>query len=74
MQAIHCGGGFSVTPSCPTFYDSMDCSMPDLPVHRHLLELAQIHVHCIGDAIQPSPPLLSPSLPAFNLTENQGLF
>ena len=51
----------------------MDCSMPGFPVHHQLLELAQIHVHQVGDAIQPFHPLLSPS-PAFNLSQHQGLF
>ena len=45
-----------------------------LPVHRQLPEIAQTHVHCISDAIQPSHPLSSPSLPAFNLSQHQGLF
>ena len=48
------------------FVTPMDCSMPGFPVHHQLLELAQTHVHQVGDAIQPSHPLLSPS-PAFNL-------
>ena len=52
----------------------MDCSMPSIPVHHQLLELAQIHVHGVGDAIQPSHPLSSPSPPAFNLSQHQGLF
>ena len=52
----------------------MDCSMPDLPVHHQLPELAQTHVHQFGDAFQPSHPLLSPSPPAFNLLQHQGLF
>ena len=52
----------------------MDCSMPGLPVHNQLLELTQIHVHWVGDAIQPSHPLLSSSPPAFNLSQHQGLF
>ena len=52
----------------------MDCSMPGFPVHHQLPELAQTHVHSIGDAIQPSHPLLSPSLPAVNLAQQQGLF
>ena len=52
----------------------MDCSMPGLPVYRQLLELTQIHVHWVGDAIQPSHPLSSPSPPAFNLSKHQGLF
>ena len=50
----------------------MDCSMPGFPVHPQFLELAQTHVHQVGDAIQPSHPLLSPS-PAFNLFQHQGL-
>ena len=73
MQPIHCCC-FWVTQSRLTFYDSMDCSTPGLPVRHHLLELAQIHVHWVGDAIQPSPPLLSPSVPAFNLSQHQVLF
>ena len=52
----------------------MDCSMPGLPVHHQLPELAQTHVHRIGDAIQPSHPLSSPSSLAFNLSQHQGLF
>ena len=51
----------------------MDCSTPGLPVHHQLLELAQTHVHWVGDAIQPSHPLSSPSPPAFNLSQHQGL-
>ena len=54
----------SVTQLCLTLCDPMDCSMPGLPVHHQLPELAQTHVHQVGDAIQPSHPLLSPSLPA----------
>ena len=49
----------SVAQSCPTFCDPMDCSTPGFPVHHQLPELAQIHVHQAGDAIQPSHPLLS---------------
>ena len=52
----------SVAQSCPTLCDLMDCSTPSFPVHHHLLELAQIHVHWISDAIQPSLPLSSPFL------------
>ena len=55
------------------FLRPMDCSTPGLPVHYQLLEPAQTHVHCIGDAIQPSHPLSSPS-PAFNISQHQGLF
>ena len=54
-------------------FDPMDCSMPGLPVNHQLPEFTQTHVHCVGDAIQPSHPLSSPS-PAFNLSQHQGLF
>ena len=63
----------SVTQSCLTFCDPMDSSMPGFPVHHQLLELAQMHVHRVGDAIQPTHPLSSPSPPAFNLSQHQGL-
>ena len=63
----------SVTQSCLTLCDPMDCSTPGLPVY-HLLELAQTHVHQVSDAIQPSHPLSSPSPPTFNLSQHQGLF
>ena len=52
----------------------MDCSTQDHTVHHQLLELTQTHVHWVSDAIQQSHPLLSPSSPAFNLSQNQGLF
>ena len=52
----------------------MDCSTPGLPVHHQLPEFTQAHVHWVSDAIQPSHPLSSPSLPAFNLSQHQGLF
>ena len=52
----------------------MNRSTPGLPVHHQLLEFTQTHVHWVGDAIQPSPPLSSPSPPAFNLSQHQGLF
>ena len=52
----------------------MDCRTPDLPVHHQLPEITQIHAHWVSDAIQPSHPLLSPSPPAFNLSQHQGLF
>ena len=64
----------SVTQSCLTLCNHMDCSIPDLPVHHQLPELAQTHVHGAGDASQPSHPPLSPSPPAFNLAQHQGLF
>ena len=63
----------SVIQSCPTLCDPMDCSMSGFPVHRQLLELAQIHVHWVGDAIQPSHHPSSTS-PAFNLAQHQDLF
>ena len=53
----------SVTQSCPTLGDPMDCSTPGFPVHHQLPELTQTHVHCIGDDMQPSHPLSSPSHP-----------
>ena len=56
----------SVTRSCPTLCDPMNHSSPGLPVHHQLLEFNQTHVHWVGDAIQPSHPLLSPSPPAPN--------
>ena len=62
----------SVAQSCPS--NPMDCSTPGLPVHHQLPELTQTHVHWVGDAIQPSHPLLSPSPPAYNLSQHQGLF
>ena len=55
-------------------YNAMDCSMPGFPVPHHLSEFAQVHVHCIGDAIQPSHPLMPASLSALNLSQHQGLF
>ena len=64
----------SVTHLCLTLCDPMDSSTPGLPVHRQLLEFTQTHVHWVSDAIQPSPPLSSPSPPAFNLSQHQGLF
>ena len=63
----------SVTQSCPTLCDPMNCSMPDLSVHHQLLEFTQTHVHWVGDVIQPSHPLSYPSA-AFNLSQHQGLF
>ena len=63
----------SVTQSRPALCDPMDCSTPGLLVHRQLPELAQTHIHRVGDAIQPSQLLLSPSPPAFNLSWHQGL-
>ena len=53
----------SITKLCPTLCDAMDCSMPEFPIPHHHPEFAQVHIHWIGDAIQPSHPLLSPSPP-----------
>ena len=64
----------SVAQSCLTLCDSMDCSTPGFPVHHQLPELTKTHVHWVGDAIQPSHPLLSPSPTTFNLSQHQGLF
>ena len=64
----------SVAQSCPAFCDPMDCSMRGFPIHHQLLELAQTHIHRVGDAIQPSHPLLSPSPPSFNHSHHQDLF
>ena len=64
----------SVTQSCPTLCNPMNHSTPGLPVHHQLLESTQTYVHCVGDVIQPSHPLLSPSPPALNLSQHQGLF
>ena len=64
----------SVPRSCLTLWDPMDCSMPGFPVHYQLPELAQTHVHWVGDAIQPFHALSSPSPPAFNLSQHQGIF
>ena len=57
-----------------TLCHPMDCSMSGIPVHHQLLEPTQTQVCRVGDAIQPSHPWLSPSPPAFNLSQNQGLF
>ena len=64
----------SVAQLCLTLCDPMNHSMPGLPVHHQILESTQTHVHCVGDAIQPSHPLSSPSPPAFNLSQHQGPF
>ena len=64
----------SVSQSCPTLCDPMNLSMPGLPVHHQLLESTQTHVHSVGDAIQWSYSLSSPSLSALNLSQHQGLF
>ena len=69
---------FKITKSyaqlCLTLCDPMNRSTPGLPVHHQLPEFTQTHVHRVGDAIQPSHPLSSPSPLAFNLSQSQGLF
>ena len=64
----------SVTQSCLTLCDPMNCSMPGPLVHHQLPEFTQTHAHQVGDAIQPSHPLLSPSPPAPNPSQHQDLF
>jgi len=64
----------SVTQSCLTLCDPMNCSMPGLSVHHQFLEFTQTHVHRVGDAIQPSHPLSSPFSPAPNPSQHQSLF
>ena len=64
----------SVAQSCPTLCNPMNHSTPGLPVHPQLPEFTQTRVHQVGDAIQPSHPLLSPSPPAPNPSQHQGLF
>ena len=63
----------SVAQSCLTLCDPMNHSTPGLLIHHQLLEFTQTHVHRVSDAIQPSHPLLSPSPPALNLSQHQGL-
>ena len=64
----------SVTKSSPNLCDPMDWSTPGFPVHHQLPEFAQTHIHQVSDVIQPSHPLSLPSLPAFCLSQHQGLF
>ena len=61
----------SVTQSCPTLCDPMNCSTPGLPVHHQLPEFTQTHIHRVGDAIQPSHPLSPPSPPAPNPSQHE---
>ena len=64
----------SVAQSCPTLCNPMNSSTAGLPVHHHLPEFTQTHVHRVRDAIQPSYPLLPPSPPASNPSQHQSLF
>ena len=77
-KSIHCNKEpvqcSSVIQSCLTLCDPMDCSMPGLAVHHQLPEFTQTHVHWVGNAIQPSHPLSSPSATTFNVSNHQGLF
>ena len=63
----------SIAKLCPTLCDPTNHSTPGLPVHHQLPEFTQTHVHCVGDAIQPSHPLSSRSPPTLNLSQDQGL-
>ena len=72
-QCLHSVQFSSFAQSCPTLCDPMGCSTPSLPDRHQLPELAQTHVHQVGDAIQPSHPLSSPSPSAFSLSQQKGL-
>ena len=74
LSRLSCCSCCSVTQSCLTLCDPMDCSMAGLPVSHHLPEFAQVHVHCISDAVQPSHPLMPSSPSALNLSQHPGLF
>ena len=74
LLGLHYSQFSSVTQSCPTLCDPMDCSIPGFPVHHQHPELSQIQVHWVGDANQLSHPLSTPSLSAFNLSQHQDLF
>ena len=74
IYGLSCIQFSSFAQSCPSLCDPMNGSMPGLPVHHHLPEFTQTHVHQVSDAIQPSHPLSSPSLPAPNPSQHQGLF
>ena len=75
LQNVHQSVQFnSVSQSCPTLCNPMNHSTPGLPVHHHLPEFTQTHIHQVGDAIQPSHPLSSPSPPALNPSQHQSLF
>ena len=63
-----------VAQLCPTLCNPMHCNTPGFPVHHQLPRFTKTHIHQVGDAIQPSHPLSSPSPPALNLSQHQGLF
>ena len=76
-QMLACGSNSQFSPTTqayPTIHDPIDCSTPGFPVHHQLPELSRTHVHWVGDAIQPSHLLSSPSPLTFNLSQHQGLF
>ena len=73
-NSVDCSVQFSsVTQSCPTLHDPMICSTPGFPVHHQLLQFTQTHIHWVSDAIQPSHPLWSRSIPALNPSQHQSL-
>ena len=74
VSGLHSVQFSSVAQSCPTLCHPMDCRTPGLPVHHRLSKFTHTHVHWVGHAIQPSHPLSSPSPPALNLSQHQGLF
>ena len=74
LASVSSGKFSSVAQLCPILCNPMDCSTLGFPVHHQPLELAQMHVHRVGDVIQPSHPLSFPSPPAFSLSKHQGLF
>ena len=74
MSQEHLFSSVQFTQSCPTPCDPMNCSTPGLPVHHQFPESTQTHVCLVGDAIQPSHSLSSPSPHALNLSQHQGLF
>ena len=74
MRVCVCLCCCSVALLSPTLCNPIDCNTPGLPVPHHLLEFAQVHVHCIGDAVQLSHPLMPSSPSALNLSYHQGLF
>ena len=75
MTLLHYSSLISVQSlSCVWLCDATDCSVPSFPVHYQLQKFTQAHVHQVGDASHPSHPLSSPSPPALNLSQHQGLF
>ena len=74
LSHFRASGFSSVAQSCLTLCNPINCSTPGLPVHHQLPEFIQTHVHRVGDAIQPSHPLSSPSSPAPNPSQHQSIF